>query len=128
MRHILLAVAAVSALVASGAAEAETVKVTINLDIPVSCGARLIEAVPVGDRVEVAVRRTCNTPHALTLSGPGMDKASVTELNSRAVRPAEQAVFRHTALTSDTTDRFVIEGAADVAETAAGLQVAIGAL
>jgi hypothetical protein len=126
MRHILLAVAAVVAV--SGPATAETVQVTVKLHIPLSCGARLIEAVPVGDRVEVAVRRTCNTPHALTLSGPGMGKASVRELNSRTVRPAEQAVFRHTALTSDTTDHFVIEGAADVARTAADLQVAIGAL
>lgn len=128
MRLPLVAAAVSVVLAAPGLAAAESVQVTVRLDIPVSCGARLIEAVPVGDTVEVSVRRTCNTPHALTLTGVGMDQASITELNSSEVRPADRAVFRHGGLVSNTVDRFVIEGAADPIRAASELQVSIAVL
>lgn len=130
MRTILFAVAASAVLAMPGLAAAEGARLTVRLDIPVSCSASLIDARPAGGTVQVAVRRTCNTPHALTVSGPeaGMARASVTDLGSRAKRPAAQAVFRHDAPYSDTVDRFVIEGADDPAAVASDLRVTIAAL
>lgn len=131
MRHILLAVAASAVLLAPASAGAQSsARLNVRLDIPVSCNAKLIEARPSGQTVQVAVRRTCNAPHALTLTGAraNMAGASVTDLGSRTRRPADEAVFRHHVPYTNTVDRFVIEDVADSIAAASDLQVTIAAL
>lgn len=107
-------VASVAALVAASTAPAfarDSATLRLVAYVPVRCDAAPMSAFITEDQLVINVRRSCNTGHAVTITGrdvEGLGDVTITESRTGRTKTGTEAVFGQPEAVFSGTDQFVI--------------------